>query len=120
MGQVSPYTIRRCTINDAATIARHRVEMFRDMGDVPRWLDSQNIKTVSPETLQQAAVVAGYFHDHAAPVRPDQRPDSFGVFGVVAGVVGKTGAGVFAILAVFLFTVTLGLFIHAVNVLSNP
>jgi GNAT superfamily N-acetyltransferase len=35
MGQVTPYTIRRCTINDAATIARHRVEMFRDMGDVP-------------------------------------------------------------------------------------
>jgi len=29
------YTIRRCTLNDAATIARHRVEMFRDMGDVP-------------------------------------------------------------------------------------
>ena len=29
------YTIRQCTLNDAATIARHRVEMFRDMGDVP-------------------------------------------------------------------------------------
>jgi len=35
MGQVTPYAIRRCTIDDAATIARHRVEMFRDMGDVP-------------------------------------------------------------------------------------
>jgi len=35
MGQVNQYTIRRCTSDDAATIARHRVEMFRDMGDVP-------------------------------------------------------------------------------------
>jgi GNAT superfamily N-acetyltransferase len=36
MGQVTtPYTIRRCTLDEAATIARHRVEMFRDMGDVP-------------------------------------------------------------------------------------
>ena len=35
MRQVNPYTIRRCTRDDAATIARHRVEMFKDMGDVP-------------------------------------------------------------------------------------
>jgi len=35
MGQVNRYTIRRCTRADAATIARHRVEMFKDMGDVP-------------------------------------------------------------------------------------
>ena len=32
---MTPYTIRRSALNDAATIARHRVEMFRDMGDVP-------------------------------------------------------------------------------------
>jgi len=32
---VNPYTIRRCTRDDAATIAHHRVEMFRDMGEVP-------------------------------------------------------------------------------------
>src|SRR5437660_712737 len=38
----------------------------------------------------------------------------FAVFGVVAGVIGRTGAGVFAILAVFLVTVTIGLLIHAV------
>ena len=38
----------------------------------------------------------------------------FAVFGVVAGVMGRTGAGVFAILAVFLVTVTIGLLIHAV------
>src|SRR4051812_41468534 len=35
MGPMTQYTIRRCTLHDAATIARHRVEMFRDMGDVP-------------------------------------------------------------------------------------
>ena len=29
------YTIRRCARDDAATIARHRVEMFREMGEVP-------------------------------------------------------------------------------------
>jgi GNAT superfamily N-acetyltransferase len=29
------YNIRRCTQDDAATVARHRVEMFREMGDVP-------------------------------------------------------------------------------------
>ena len=32
---MTQYTIRCCTLNDAATIARHRVEMFSDMGDVP-------------------------------------------------------------------------------------
>ena len=36
------------------------------------------------------------------------------VCGVVAGVVGTTGAGTFGILGVFLFTVLLGLFIHSV------
>lgn len=29
------YTIRLATVNDAPAIARHRVEMFRDMGQVP-------------------------------------------------------------------------------------
>jgi GNAT superfamily N-acetyltransferase len=29
------YTIRQATIGDAAVIAHHRVEMFRDMGEVP-------------------------------------------------------------------------------------
>jgi GNAT superfamily N-acetyltransferase len=32
---VSDYEIRRCIQADAATVARHRVEMFREMGDVP-------------------------------------------------------------------------------------
>lgn len=32
---MSDYRIRACTPGDAATIARHRVCMFRDMGDVP-------------------------------------------------------------------------------------
>lgn len=38
----------------------------------------------------------------------------FAVFGIVANVVGKTGPGVFAILGVFLGTMALGLFLHAV------
>jgi Na+/H+-dicarboxylate symporter len=38
----------------------------------------------------------------------------FAVFGVVAKVVGETGAGVFGMLGVFLATVLTGLFIHAV------
>ena len=29
------YAIRQATVTDAATIARHRVNMFRDMGSVP-------------------------------------------------------------------------------------
>jgi GNAT superfamily N-acetyltransferase len=29
------YSLRRATVSDAAIIARHRVEMFRDMGQVP-------------------------------------------------------------------------------------
>jgi GNAT superfamily N-acetyltransferase len=29
------YHIRSCTRDDAAIVARHRVEMFRDMGEVP-------------------------------------------------------------------------------------
>src|SRR5882724_578238 len=32
---MSHYHIRSCTRDDAATIARHRVEMFREMGNVP-------------------------------------------------------------------------------------
>lgn len=32
---MSDFRIRRCNQADAATIARHRVEMFREMGEVP-------------------------------------------------------------------------------------
>src|SRR5262249_55056888 len=32
---MSDVTIRRATVGDAAAIARHRAEMFRDMGDLP-------------------------------------------------------------------------------------
>jgi len=32
---MTAYRIRRCTPDEAATIARHRVEMFREMGEVP-------------------------------------------------------------------------------------
>ena len=32
---MTTYHIRTCNQDDAATVARHRVEMFREMGDVP-------------------------------------------------------------------------------------
>jgi GNAT superfamily N-acetyltransferase len=32
---MAQYRIRRCDVNDAATLARHRVEMFQEMGEVP-------------------------------------------------------------------------------------
>ncbi len=32
---MTKYAIRQATVSDAATIARHRVSMFRDMGQVP-------------------------------------------------------------------------------------
>jgi GNAT superfamily N-acetyltransferase len=32
---MTKYAIRQATVSDAATIARHRVGMFRDMGQVP-------------------------------------------------------------------------------------
>jgi GNAT superfamily N-acetyltransferase len=32
---MSDYRIRRCTLADAATVARHRVAMFLEMGEVP-------------------------------------------------------------------------------------
>ncbi len=35
MTDATTYTIRQANISDAAVIARHRVAMFRDMGDVP-------------------------------------------------------------------------------------
>jgi len=53
---MTPYTIRRCTLNDAATIARHRVEMFRDMGDVPTEELAQDLLGKSTSAL--AALLA--------------------------------------------------------------
>jgi GNAT superfamily N-acetyltransferase len=34
MIETNPITIRRASVEDAAVLARHRAEMFRDMGDV--------------------------------------------------------------------------------------
>jgi GNAT superfamily N-acetyltransferase len=44
------YHIRRCSGDDAATIARHRTEMFREMGDVPT-------DELARELLRKSAVV---------------------------------------------------------------
>jgi len=53
---MSPYQIRSCKKDDAATVARHRVEMFRDMGDVPTEALAQEL--LEKSTLALAATLA--------------------------------------------------------------
>ena len=53
---MSHYHIRSCTQDDAATIARHRVEMFREMGNVPT--DDLARELLDRSTLALAAVLA--------------------------------------------------------------
>jgi GNAT superfamily N-acetyltransferase len=51
-----PYQIRLCTKDDAATVARHRVEMFRDMGEVPTEALAREL--LEKSTLALAAALA--------------------------------------------------------------
>jgi GNAT superfamily N-acetyltransferase len=51
-----PYRIRPCTPDDAATVARHRVEMFRDMGEVPS--DELAKELFDKSTVALAAILA--------------------------------------------------------------
>jgi GNAT superfamily N-acetyltransferase len=53
---MSHYHIRSCTQDDAATIARHRVEMFREMGNVPT--EDLARELLDRSTLALAAVLA--------------------------------------------------------------
>jgi GNAT superfamily N-acetyltransferase len=53
---MNQFQIRRCTQHDAATIARHRVEMFREMGDVPT--DDLAQELLEKSTLALAATLA--------------------------------------------------------------
>jgi len=53
---MSHYHIRSCTRDDAATIARHRVEMFREMGNVPT--EELARELLDRSTLALAAVLA--------------------------------------------------------------
>jgi GNAT superfamily N-acetyltransferase len=58
------YTIRRVTVSDAATIARHRVGMFRDMGQVPTDALANALLETSTSALEQllrADTYVGWF-----------------------------------------------------------
>ena len=52
---MSAYAIRRATVGDAATIAHHRVAMFRDMGQVPT--DALATALLEESTAALAAVL---------------------------------------------------------------
>jgi GNAT superfamily N-acetyltransferase len=64
LNKMTHYHIRRCNQDDAGTIARHRVEMFREMGEVPT--DQLARELLEKSTSAVAAVLAdgtyvGYF-----------------------------------------------------------
>jgi GNAT superfamily N-acetyltransferase len=50
------YHIRTCTLDDAAIVARHRVEMFREMGEVPT--DALARELLDKSTAALAATLA--------------------------------------------------------------
>jgi GNAT superfamily N-acetyltransferase len=50
------YHIRTCTLDDAAIVARHRVEMFREMGEVPT--DALARELLDKSTAALAAALA--------------------------------------------------------------
>lgn len=61
------YHIRTCNENDAPIIARHRVEMFRDMGDVPTESLARELLEKSTAALAAAlaeGTYAGWFAVH--------------------------------------------------------
>ena len=51
---MAAYTIRSATVDDAASIARHRVEMFRDMGQVPTDALASKLLSASTIAIRQA------------------------------------------------------------------
>jgi GNAT superfamily N-acetyltransferase len=57
---VTAYVIRRCTVEDAATIARHRVAMFTDMGDVPTAALSRELLQKSTSALTSMLADGSY------------------------------------------------------------
>jgi GNAT superfamily N-acetyltransferase len=48
---MSDYVIRRAGVDDAAVIARHRVAMFRDMGQVPTEVMAKELRELSTPAL---------------------------------------------------------------------
>ncbi len=59
---MTPYTIRRATISDAAVIADHRVRMFRDMGQVPSETLAATLLTESTPALAAWLRDGSYIH----------------------------------------------------------
>lgn len=57
---MTQFNIRSCTRNEAATVARHRVEMFRDMGDVPNDLLARELLEKSTVALATALADGSY------------------------------------------------------------
>jgi GNAT superfamily N-acetyltransferase len=53
---MTQYYIRACTLDDAAIVARHRVEMFREMGEVPT--DALARELLDKSTAALAAALA--------------------------------------------------------------
>lgn len=54
------YSVRSCTAADAATVARHRVAMFRDMGQVASDALAQRLLVESAAELERALLDGSY------------------------------------------------------------
>src|ERR1700760_2256438 len=69
---MSDYAIRRCTVEDAPIIARHRVEMFREMGEVPTEELARELReksaAVLAATLADGTYVGWFATDSSARV----------------------------------------------------
>jgi GNAT superfamily N-acetyltransferase len=65
------YSIRQCNRDDAATVARHRVEMFREMGEVPTEALARELLDRSTSAL--AAVLADGTYVGWFAIDPDGR-----------------------------------------------
>jgi GNAT superfamily N-acetyltransferase len=57
---MTDYHIRTCTQDDAATVARHRVEMFREMGEVPTDALARELLDKSTSALAAALADGAY------------------------------------------------------------
>jgi GNAT superfamily N-acetyltransferase len=57
---MSDYEIRGCSVEDAATIARHRVEMFREMGEVPTAALARELLDTSTAALRATLADGAY------------------------------------------------------------
>jgi GNAT superfamily N-acetyltransferase len=89
----SDYTVRLCTPADAATVARHRVGMFRDMGQLPPALEGRMLEesTAALAIALGNATYAGWFAldaggaviagagVHIKPQLPRVTPDGQGI-----------------------------------------